>query len=59
MVSHVFFHLNITTSGIMSVPETERSLTGVPQQLTMSKMKNGGFARILVRSYFSSLSPTP
>lgn len=57
LVSHAFFHLNITTSGIMSVPEMERNLTGVPQQLTMNKMKNGGFAQMLVRCCLSSLSP--
>lgn len=53
LVSHAFFHLNITTSGIMSVPEMEGNLTGVPQQVTMIKMKNGGFAQMLVRCCFS------
>lgn len=57
LVSHAFFHLNITTSGIMSVPEMEGNLTGVPRQLTMNKMKNGGFAQMLVRCCLSSLSP--
>lgn len=57
LVSHAFFHLNITTSGIMSVPEMERNLSGVPQQLTMNKMKNGDFAQMLVRCCLSSLSP--
>lgn len=41
----------------MSVPEMERNLTGVLQQLTMNKMKNGGFAQMLVRCCLSSLSP--
>lgn len=41
----------------MSVPEMERNLTGVLQQLTMNKMKNGGFAQMLVRCRLSSLSP--
>lgn len=57
LVSHAFFHSDITTSGIMSVPEMERNLTGVPQQLTMNKMKNGGFAQMLVRWCLSSVSP--
>lgn len=41
----------------MSVLEMERNLTGVPQQLTMNKMKNGGFAQMLVRCCLSFLSP--
>lgn len=41
----------------MSVLEMERNLSGVPQQLTMNKMKNGGFAQMLVRCCFSL--PTP
>lgn len=59
LVSHAFFHSNITKSGIMSVPEMERNLTGVPQQVTMNKMKNGGFAQRLVRCCLSSLSLHP
>lgn len=57
LVSHAFFHLSITTSSIMSVLEMERNLTGVPQQLTMRKMKSGGFAQMLVRCCLSSLPP--
>lgn len=37
----------------MSVPGMEGNLTGVPQQATMNKMKNGGFAQMLVRCCFS------
>lgn len=41
----------------MSVLKMERNLSGVPQQLIMKKMKNGGFAQMLVRCCLSSLFP--
>lgn len=39
----------------MNVPEMERNLSGVLQQVTMNKMKNGAFVLVLVRRCLFSL----
>lgn len=48
LVFLAFFHFSTTRSGIMNAPEMEGNFTGVPPQVGMNEMKNGGFAQILV-----------